>query len=98
MNQKMLPTSRRKLRSISTTSSGPGIVRRASALAMDETLPHFALGKRANLLAVAASLREARAGVLEAHALRRPQGDGYRRLFSTRSCLKRFDISRASAL
>ena len=29
----------------------PGIVRRASALGMDETLPHFALGKRANLLA-----------------------------------------------
>jgi hypothetical protein len=26
-------------------------VRRASALGMDETLPHFAIGKRANLLA-----------------------------------------------
>jgi hypothetical protein len=51
MNQKTLPSSRRKLRSISTTSSGPGLVRRASALAMDETLPHFALGKSANLLA-----------------------------------------------
>jgi hypothetical protein len=51
MNQKMLPTSRRKPRSISTTSSGLGIVRRASALAMDETLPHFAMGKSANLLA-----------------------------------------------
>jgi hypothetical protein len=51
MNQKTLPTSRRKLRSIATTSSGPGIVRRVSALGMDETLPHFALGKSANLLA-----------------------------------------------
>ncbi len=50
MNQKTLPTSRRKVRWISTTSSGPGIVRRASALGMDETLPHFALGKSANLL------------------------------------------------
>ena len=59
MNQKTLPTSRRKVRSISTTSSGPGIVRRASALGMDETLPHFALGKSANLMAVAASLWEA---------------------------------------
>jgi hypothetical protein len=38
MNQKTLPTSRRKLR-------------RASALGMDETLPHFAMGKSANLLA-----------------------------------------------
>ena len=49
MNQKTLPTSRRKVRSISTTSSGPRIVGRASALAMDETLPHFVLRKSANL-------------------------------------------------
>jgi len=65
---------------------------------MEETLPHFALGKSANLLAIAASLRERGAGVLEAQALRRPQGDGYRRLFGTRSCLKPFDISQAPAL
>src|SRR5207244_6933628 len=49
MNQKTLPTSRRKLRSISTTSNGPA--RRAPALAMNEKLPHFAIGKSANLLA-----------------------------------------------
>ena len=35
MNQKTLPSSRRKLRWISTTSSGPGIVRRDSALGME---------------------------------------------------------------
>jgi hypothetical protein len=84
MNQKMLPISRRKLRSISTISSGPGIVRRASALGMDETLPHFAQGKRANLLSVAAvcsrfPVGSASVRMFEARALRRPQGDGYRR-------------------
>jgi hypothetical protein len=58
MNQKTLPSSRRKERWISTTSSGPGIVRRGSALGMDETLPHFALGKSANLLAPESRLKE----------------------------------------
>jgi hypothetical protein len=58
MNQKTLPTSRRKLRCISTTSSGPDFVRRASALGMKKTLPHFALGKSANLMAPESRLKE----------------------------------------
>jgi len=48
---------------------------------MDETLPHFAVGKSANLLSVAASLWEAMRWYvgLRCRKLRRPQGDGYRR-------------------
>jgi len=67
---------------------------------MEQTLPHFAMGKSANLPSVAASLWGAlrRYVGLKRRKSRRPQGDGYRRLFSTRPCLKRFDISQALAL
>jgi hypothetical protein len=102
MNQKTLPTSRKKLRSISTTSSGPGFVRRASALGMDETLPHFALGKRANLLAANLAqpswLWGRRASCLP--DVNQAWTPGYATTMSpiAHRTLKRFDISQTSAL
>jgi hypothetical protein len=58
MNQKTPPTSRRKVRWISTTSNRLGTVRRDWALGMEETLPHFALGKSANLIVPESRLKE----------------------------------------
>src|SRR6478672_12085998 len=99
MNQKTPPTSRRNVRWISTTSSGPDFVRRASALGMEETLPHFALGKSANLLAIAASPAGTRgrcfgsAGIYVAH-----MAPATGACLERETCLKPFDISQASAL
>jgi len=67
---------------------------------MDETVPHFALGKRANLPSLAASRgkRCARMKGWTAGNHVAPQGDGYSVPFAHWRCIKRFDISRAPAL
>jgi hypothetical protein len=66
---------------------------------MEETLPQFAMGKRVNLVSVAASLWEAlRQYVGLNRKSRRPPDDGYSACLAHKHCIKRFDISQATAL
>jgi hypothetical protein len=65
---------------------------------MDETLPHFAMGKSANLLSVAASLRERSVGMIEAQELRRPQATATGACPAHEPGIKPFDISQGAGL
>ena len=100
MNQKTLPTSRRKLRWISTTSSGPGT--RATGFSIRHGRDIASVrprekGKLARVDVIAASVWEAFRRSFQARGSRRPHGDGYR-ASAYNDRVKRFDISQVRAL